>query len=459
MTRRLPIRTRVTFVFVVVMAMVFAALGVFIYLRQDSELERTTDDGLRSRAADISTLVRGAGSELLLSGRGPLADRGESVAQILDRSGRVVDAAPALRARALLTRADIRRAAAGRILLDREAVPESEGTTRLFATAVRVRGRPFVIVVGTSLDDAREAQHSLAALLVLALPIALLLAAAAAFAVVTAALAPIEVMRRRAADIQAADPVDRLPVPVADDEVRRLGLTLNSMLDRLEAALAHERQFVSDASHELRTPLAILKAELEVALMSHEYAPALRAAISSAVEESDRLNQLAEDLLVVARSDQGGLAVRRESFAADELLESTRTRFQSRADAHGVALEVRSPGGLTVAADRLRIEQALTNMVENALRHGGGAIELTAAVARSGAAVEFCVRDHGAGFADELAERAFERFSRGDASRGGGGAGLGLAIVDAIARAHGGTAYAETDPTGGARVTLVIPTS
>ncbi len=456
MIERLPIRTRVTLAFVAVMAIVMAALGVFIYLRQENELGRSTDQGLRSRAADISTLVRAADSGLAASGRSPLTDRGESVAQILDTSGAVVDAAPALRRRAVLSSADVRRAGRKTILLDRTGVPTSQGTTRLLATPVRVRGRRLVVVVGASLDDTEEAQHSLAAILLIGLPIALLLAAGAAFAVVTAALAPIEAMRRRAADVQAADPVDRLPVPAADDEVHRLGVTLNSMLDRLDAALAHERRFVADASHELRTPLAILKAELEVALMSEQEAPALRQAIASAAEESDRLTQLAEDLLVVARSDQGKLTVRRTPLSLLDVLESTRTRFAARAATHGVSVTVDAPDDLEVSADRARLEQALANMVENALRHGGGEIELTAE-AMGDKEIAISVSDHGTGFADEFVARAFERFSRGETARGSGGAGLGLAIVDSIARAHGGHARAENRPDG-ARVTLVLAT-
>jgi len=445
----------VTLAFVAVMAVVLAALGVFIYLRQDSELARTTDQGLRSRAADISVLVREADSGLAKSGRSPLTDRGESVAQILDESGRVVDAAPALRARAVLPLADVRRARDKTILLHRERVPTSEGTTRLLATPAGVPGKRLVVVVGASLQDTREAQHNLAAILLIGLPIALLLAAGTAFAVVTAALRPIEAMRRRAAEIQAADPVDRLPVPAADDEVRKLGLTLNSMLDRLDAALAHERRFVSDASHELRTPLAILKAELEVALMSEQEAPGLRDAITSAAEETDRLTLLAEDLLVVARADHGQLGAQRALFSASELLESIRTRFAGRAATHGVSLTVRAPAGLQISGDRARLEQALSNMVENALRHGSGAVEL-AAEPLPPDELAISVSDHGPGFDEAFLPRAFERFSRGDTARSSsGGAGLGLAIVEAIARAHDGRALVESHADG-ARVTLVI---
>lgn len=455
MLGRLPVRARVTLVFVAVMAIVLAALGVFIYARQGQELQRTVDQGLRSRGADISTLVRAAGPGLVRSRRSALTDRGENVAQIVDTSGRVIDATPPLRARSIVDRSTIRRAARKTVLVNRDDIPATEGPTRLLATPIHARGRTLVLVVGATLDDTREAQHSLAALLLLGLPIALLLAAGAVFAVVGAALAPIEAMRRRAAEIQAQDPVERLPVSEADDEVRRLGLTLNSMLDRLQAALAHERRFVSDASHELRTPLAILKAELEVALMSDQSGPELRAAVASAAEEADRLSQLAQDLLVVASSDQGRLTLQRVPLAAADILESTRTRFASRAQSDGVELSVQAPDGLVLEADRIRLEQALTNMVENALRHGDGDVVLRARPGPDGA-VALSVTDRGPGFSEEFVGQAFERFSRADASRGGGGAGLGLAIVEAIATAHGGHASIE-NLRPGTEVTVVIP--
>jgi len=254
---------------------------VFIFLRQGSELQDTIDQGLRSRAADITTLVTEANSGLSESGRSPLTETGESVAQILDPWGRVVDAPPALRNRPIAGAATVRRAATrGTTFVNRATVPTSDGETRLLATPVTVGGKRLVVVVGASLEAQEKSQHSLAALLGLAGLGALACAAAAGFGVVSAALAPMEAMRRRAGEIQATEPGARLPVPRAQDEVHRLGETLNSMLDRLEDAFTRERQFVSDASHELRTPLAILKAELELALWTDASPgePALRAA-------------------------------------------------------------------------------------------------------------------------------------------------------------------------------------
>ncbi len=186
-------------------------------------------------------------------------------------------------------------------------------------------------------------------------------------------------MRRRAAEISGSEPGARLPVPEARDEVRRLGETLNQMLERVDGALERERDFVADASHELRTPLTILRAELELA-NSRPWAVSepRRARCAGASEEAERLARLADDLLVVARADGGSLPVRAEPLEAAELLETARDRLALRAAEGGRALMVDAPEGLELSGDRLRLEQAVGNLLDNALWHGAGRITLGA---------------------------------------------------------------------------------
>jgi signal transduction histidine kinase len=260
-------------------------------------------------------------------------------------------------------------------------------------------------------------------------------------------------MRRRAAEVSLAHAGERLPLPAARDEVRRLGETLNDMLDRLRRSFERERRFVADASHELRTPVAVLKTELEGALRTGAFGPDVRAALAAAVEECDHLAQLAEDLLVVARSGDGTLPVRREQVVVRGLLADVRERFVDRADRQGRAVHVDAADGLAVSADPLRLRQALGNLTDNALRHGAGEIVLAARRADDG--IEFDVSDHGPGFAGEIAGTAFERFTRGDETRGRSGTGLGLAIVRAVAEAHGG--HAEIVRGRGATVRIWLP--
>jgi signal transduction histidine kinase len=284
----------------------------------------------------------------------------------------------------------------------------------------------------------------------------LLLASLAGYGVTALALRPVERMRRRAGAISSAEPGVRLPVPRARDEIGRLGDTLNEMLARLEAAFARERTFVSDASHELRTPLAVLKTELDLAVGRGRSREELEGAIRSAVEETDRLVQLAEDLLVIARFDQGRLPVRLAPVDVDDVLADVRARFAIRSRETSRALLADAPDGLRLTADPERLRQALGNMVDNAFRHGQGTVRLSARA--SNGHVQLHVSDEGPGFPIDFIDAAFERFTRGDEGRGRGGTGLGLAIVEAIARAHRGQAGASNRPEGGADVWLELPT-
>jgi signal transduction histidine kinase len=212
---------------------------------------------------------------------------------------------------------------------------------------------------------------------------------------------------------------------------------------------------VADASHELRTPLSLLQTELELALRRPRSREEQQQALRSAAEEVDRLVRLAGDLLVLARADDGKLPLSLERHCVREVLDAVAGRFDSRARAAGRSLEVAASPEWVIWADRLRLEQALGNLVDNALRHGAGTVRLDGAI--EDGMVELTVGDEGRGFPPEFLPHAFERFSRADVARGGGSAGLGLAIVEAIARAHGGTASAANGAGGGAEVRLTIP--
>jgi signal transduction histidine kinase len=254
-------------------------------------------------------------------------------------------------------------------------------------------------------------------------------------------------MRRRAAAITGESIDTRLPVPRTRDEIERLAETLNDMLGRIEEVLRREQDFVADAGHELRTPLALLRTELELALRHSGSAEELREAIVRASQEVDRLTLLAEGLLLIARTDRGQLALKLEDLEAETLLQTVAERYRWRGE-----LTVAASDRLAMRADRLRLEQALGNLVDNALRYGNGRVELMAISVDS--RVELHVRDEGRGFPPEFADEAFERFSRPDEGRSAAGSGLGLSIVKAVAEAHGGSAHL-----AGADVWISLPAS
>ena len=448
-----PIRLRMTAVFAAAMAFVLAATGWFLYARLSSHLATQLDGELQVRAQDLRTLVRQPGASLA-SDEGGLVERGESYAQLVDGE-RVVDATPPLGARPVLRAEQLRAALGGPLYADLGAVPGLNEPSRVLAVPVRREGRRLVLVVGATAQNRAETLASFRDELLLAGPLALLLASLAGYLVAGVALRPVEAMRRRAAEISAETPGERLPVSATNDELQRLGETLNEMLERLEDALRREREFVADAGHELRTPLALLRTELELALRHAESPAELRAAVRRSATEVDRLAQLAEDLLLLARTEHGELPLSVETLDADEVLVSVARRFRWRADEAGRVLRPEPAEGMRMRADRLRLEQALGNLVDNALRHGAGLVTLCAAGVNG--TVELHVRDEGPGFPPAYLDQAFERFTVPEPGRDGAGAGLGLSIVRTIAEAHGGAAAAANDAAGGADVWVSIP--
>lgn len=294
-------------------------------------------------------------------------------------------------------------------MLERPAVPGVPGPARLLATTVSGQNGRATIVVGALLRDRDRALSVLALLLVLGGSGALLLAGGVGFGLSTVALRTVESMRRRAQTI----------------------------------------------SVELRTPMAVLRAELEIALRGQDSVAELRAALASAFEETSRVSQLVDDLLILARADQGKLPLRWTPVLVGDLLDRVAERFRAQAEAAGRSLTVMAMPELQLPADQARLEQALGNMVENALRHGSGPIVLSGAPANE--VVEIHVTDEGPGLSPGFVDVAFERFARADPGRTAEGSGLGLAIVRSIARAHRGEAHAANRRLGGADMWLVLP--
>lgn len=446
---RLPMRLRLTLAFAIVMALVLGATGLFLRLRLEASLDASLRDDLQARVDDVRRPL-GAGEVEASAGR----PNDDIYVQVLDERGRVVAASAPELERPLLTKAELARARLRGILLERESAAGLDDAMLLAAPAGAGDAR-FVVVAAAAVEDREEVLDSLFDLLLAGGAVALLLASIAGYALAAASLRPVEAMRRRATAISASTPGERLPLPAAQDEIRQLGETLNAMLARVELTLERERRLVADASHELRTPLARLKTELELALRQTDSVGELKQAVRSASEETDLMAKLADDLLLLAQTDERGMRLRREATDVGEVFATVAARHERRAIDAGREIDWRCAPGLAVAADRRRLEQALGNLVENALEHGAGTVGLLAFERED--VVELHVRDEGTGFPPTFLARAFERFSRADEARVRGGVGLGLAIVDAVARGHGGTAGVANRDGAGADVWLSLP--
>ena len=372
--RRLPIRVRLTLIFAAAMLFVLAACGVVVFERVRSQVDARIDLDVSRQASALLSQVVSSQSGLARGVTHPTG-RGRQVAQVLDSDGRVVVSSPGLKRVPLLTGRQLRAALRHRVSSDRPKKDPLPSSVRLVSTPIRVPGHGNgVLIVGSSLDERAASLSSLALALVIVGPIALLIATAAGYRLIRATLAPVELMSRGAAEISPGEPGVRLPLPQADDEIRELGTTLNEMLGRLEESLAREQAFVANASHELRTPLSNLRIELDLALRRPRSPEELVEALRSVQAEVDRLSDLAEDLLVTARADDGRLPIRLEALDLAEVFATVRERFGDQPERIAVT---RGPAA-RISADRSRIEQALANMIDNALRYSDGEVTVSA---------------------------------------------------------------------------------
>jgi signal transduction histidine kinase len=304
-------------------------------------------------------------------------------------------------------------------------------------------------VVLPALESVRGTVDTFGAVIVVAVPVLILLLALLTWVVVGRVLRPVERIRSRVAGIGAEELDRRVPTPGTDDEVGRLAATMNRMLDRLERSVERQRQFVSDASHELRSPIASIRTQLEVA-QAHPDRADWDEVASGVLEESGRMERLVDDLLTLARADEGVLQRVGEVDVAELMLSEIERIDDLEVDGSAV-------GRAVVQGDALALRRVFRNLLDNARRHARYRISLS--LAEEGREVIAVVEDDGAGVAEEDRERIFERFTRlsEGRARDAGGAGLGLAVVREVLAAHRGTVAVEQGPLGGARFVVRLP--
>lgn len=310
----------------------------------------------------------------------------------------------------------------------------------------------FLVVVAVSLEDVDETTAALVVPLLVGLPVLLLVLGATTWLVVTRALSPVERIRREVEQITGDQLDRRVPEPAARDEIGRLARTMNLMLARLQQSRDRQQQFVADASHELRSPLSGMRQTAEVA-QAHPGAMPEGELAEAVIEETVRMQQLVDQLLVLTRAGEGrGSAPRADVDVDDLVLDEVR-----RVSRHGLAVRTVDVGPGRVRGDRLALGQVVRNLVDNAARHARGTIAV--GVWQEPGGVVVAVEDDGPGIAPADRERVFERFVRLDEARArdAGGSGLGLAIVREVVAAHGGSVTVEGGRLGGACFVVRLP--
>jgi signal transduction histidine kinase len=446
MTRRWPIRVRLAAAFTAMMALVLLAVA-WVTLHQSREaLDESANAALSSRLARLLAIGATPSGPRLPGGTEGGLD------QILSPSGQLIATTGDPTDPPLLSGGELAAARRQVLTVERPSVDRIPGPVRIVAAATPDGNAIAASAMSLANRDAVVAD--LRRELTVAFPIVLLAAAVGAYLLAAAALRPVERMRSRAATITADDPGQRLVVSEGNDEITRLGRTFNELLQRLHTALDHERQFVADASHELRTPLSMLTTELELALRRPRINQELTAALQSALEETHRLTRLAQDLLLLTRTEsRADTAPIVDRVQLRPLLAAVVARY------HRTTVTLDCPDGLAVYGDGDQIDRAVNNLIDNAIEHGAPPISVQGRPDDNSLTVAVEVRDHGPGFDPEFLPHAFRRFSRADTARTAGGAGLGLSITEATAVRNRGQLHAANHPAGGAVLTLILPTT
>jgi signal transduction histidine kinase len=450
--RRLGVRLRSALAAAVVVAVTSLLAGGVLLVVARGILLDNVNTAADDRASQVVASLKGGGSDLTALLRPSARDR--TVVQVLDASGAVVASSDALAGQAPMS--PLRPAADERLRDQRELPGDRDEPIRIVAVGAVTPTGVRTVLVGESLDAVDDATGAIVVALLLGLPLLGLIVGVATFLFVGRTLRPVEAMRAQAALITARNLHERLPVPAAADEIAALAETMNTMLDRIEAASAAQRRFVGDASHELRSPLATVQANADL-LEAADLPPAAERSVGRIRRESARMGRLVDDLLLLARADDNGLRQRRQDVDLDDIVYTERERLSLEHP----GLDVRaSLQPVRVVGDADGLLRVVRNLIDNAARHAAHTVTISVG-ARDGTA-EIVIGNDGPPIAAGDRERIFGRFVRLDdsRSRSDGGSGLGLAIARDIVTAHGGALCVDDLDRGAAmRIRLPLPST
>ena len=459
------LRFRLVSLYAALLALVLVAFGGYAYWRLDHFLREVLQSTLEHRAEQIT--------EGILK---KLPARGEKyvAAEIEARY------APALNEKFVrVTRGDgavlYVSAAPNDGSFDPESVPPAsiaaeKGTREqvlasghhpMLISALRstVAGNHYVVEVGTSLRGSARTLRAIMLTLAAGLPLLIGVAILGGYVLMKRALEPVQNIMRAAQDISLHDLGHRLPVSDRGDEIAGMTVVLNQMIARLDEAFQHTSRFTTDASHELRTPLTIIHGEIETILRDRNLSPELRDALTSLIEEVERLVRIVEGLFALSRLDTGEAQTERVRVNLAELVETTTEQMCLLAEEKQISLTCETREAVEVEGDRSRLKQVIVNLLDNAIKYTSTRGRVSLAVrAQNGTAI-LEVTDNGPGIPESALPHLFERFYRADEvhSRDVPGAGLGLSIVDSICTAHGGSVTVSNVCPTGCQVTVGLP--
>ena len=347
----------------------------------------------------------------------------------------------------------------------RDPKPRLESTSRgqkivMYSLPYRsVSGTQYLIETAAPHRHIEQLLRSLLTMLLILTPLVLLGAAVGGYLMMAQPLKPVVSLTQQAESIGIGELGGRLPVIATGDELERLSLSLNRMISRLEEALAHNRRFSADVSHELRTPLTILRGELEHVIQLRDAGPDVIESVGSALEEIERLAKIVESLLAISHLDTGGAGIEFNRFDLQEMAKTTAEQMRLLADEKQIMLGNNSSEPVYAFGDESRIKQVLVNLLDNAIKYSRERGHVVVSVKAEGNAAVLTVSDDGVGIPLDSLPHVFERFYRAEKARprGTAGAGLGLSIVQAICRAHGGTVSVASTEDRGTTVEVRLP--
>lgn len=445
------IRFRITAIAALAVAIVLSAVAIALVALVRRELFTNLDNSLEQRADTYETALQEEDNDdlpVLLN-----SNDEDRAAQLVDSAGIVIASTPNLRNASSVD--DTARAAGSTLTRNETITALEDDTYRVLSRDVETNTGPAVLHVAQNTDDLSDTIRNLTTALVLTVPLVTATLAALVWWLVGKTLLPVELIRREADDISGTDLQRRLPIPDQADEIARLATTMNQMLDRIDHAGRRQRQFVADASHELRTPLTRIRTELEVDLNRPDLADT-EATNATVLEEALAVQDLLDDLLFLARSDEEQHAQRRTPVDLDDVVirevSHQRTTSPIQIDTSGIS-------AAHLHGDPSQLARLVRNLLSNALRHAASSV--TIALTQDDDSIRLTITDDGPGVPADMQDRIFERFGRADdaRTRDDGGTGLGLAIARDIARRHNGEIRYDATWTTGARFTVDLDTN